>query len=791
MGSPGRGGEGSAQDFHDEEGLVVGALGAGAEGFESGDDPILEFGGGEVGVLGEEAVETGEAVAIIAGRVHAVGDAVGGEDEFVADLEIGERLVVGHFGVDADEEVDVVFEELDFAGAFADDDGGGAVTGIGVAKLAGLDVVNEVHGGGEAAGGSEAFEDAVEFGEHGGGRSAVGASELDGGLDEPGDEGGGHTVAGDVGEENGDAPVVKAFEVVEVPPDRHLGEEEMGEGDVAGQGPAAGVGEEVALDAAGGLEVLLDTLVEVFEGGMAPGKFAGLALLVGLFGGDDEEEDVGPEGHDETDDEGLDEDDPFGEADEDGGADGDEGDGEGGKGVDGGGAAKGAMVAEAGKAFLVLADDAGEKVFADAGGNNQFAGLAVEADDDGGEFDAAAGKCGAGPPPAAQAIGPVGAGAGEAVPHLPQEGEGLHQLGDLDGVVADDGAYAAPGKEVGKARGPGVDFKGVYEAAGFLGGGVNPDAERAASVRRAAFAEEKGQALGPGEHFGAERGPAQARFGGETVEKEADSRAGGGAATALLSRRSRRRHGARDALLEEGKEVLELGRSGLAEPLEGGGFPGGDGDAGLAHEIKGDAFVFGVARADGVGGDVNDAAFVEESEGGLEDADVRFHAAEDDLIAAEGAEAVEELRLCGATEGEFFDGDAGLAEGVAEFGKGEADATRILLGDENGDFETAGGEDECARGGDDGVAFGHAGGEFLLYVHNDEDALGAVQGPSVAHDVLRRRAAGDAGKGSLSIMPAPPAGRKCVVRDGGRRTTDDGRPTATAGGGARAIDSAG
>ncbi len=86
-------------------------------------------------------------------------------------------------------------------------------------------------------------------------------------------------MAGDVGHQERDAAVVELLEVVIVAADGHLGQEDVREGKLLRERALHRIGQEHALDAAGGLEVAGEEMVFARHfGGMAALDFRGAAF---------------------------------------------------------------------------------------------------------------------------------------------------------------------------------------------------------------------------------------------------------------------------------------------------------------------------------------------------------------------------------------------------------------------------------------------------------------------------------------------------------------------------------
>ena len=124
--------------------------------------------------------------------------------------------------------------------------------------------------------------------------------------------------------------------------------------------------------------------------------------------------------------------------------------------------------------------------------------------------------------------------------------------------------------------------------------------------------------------------------------------------------------------------ALNSGVPARSEQLEQRALDGADDGAGALQALQAAVVVDLVARADGVGGDVDFDAAVEQVVDGLADADVRLDPADDRLVAPV------EVKAVGARGGEDGLLDARLVL-EAELGRGVAEAFGVLLCDERGD----------------------------------------------------------------------------------------------------------
>src|SRR5438045_3910940 len=96
--------EGAAlQNRRDNHGDVVGAFGHAYVAAEVPEDVLGDgFGGGAARLEGFDDAGTVEALVV---EIHRVAEAVGVEQEDVALLEVDDELLVGFFGIDAEDQV--------------------------------------------------------------------------------------------------------------------------------------------------------------------------------------------------------------------------------------------------------------------------------------------------------------------------------------------------------------------------------------------------------------------------------------------------------------------------------------------------------------------------------------------------------------------------------------------------------------------------------------------------------------------------------------------------------------
>ena len=113
-------------------------------------------------------------------------------------------------------------------------------------------------------------------------------------------------------------------------------------------------------------------------------------------------------------------------------------------------------------------------------------------------------------------------------------------------------------------------------------------------------------------------------------------------------------------------------------------------------------------------------------EGGLGDADVTLHAAEDDGVAVSGKTLEGRAEYFASEAGEDLLLDGGdVGEEGGDFGDGVAESLGILRGEERGDFEDSGEADEELGVADELLFLKDRREKFFLDVDDDEGgALG-------------------------------------------------------------------
>lgn len=130
------------------------------------------------------------------------------------------------------------------------------------------------------------------------------------------------------------------------------------------------------------------------------------------------------------------------------------------------------------------------------------------------------------------------------------------------------------------------------------------------------------------------------------------------------------------------------------------------------------------ARADGVGGDVDEVSAIEGAEHSLHHADVSFHAADEYRVAV-GREGFQfSAEAFAAKAGEFNFVEAGYAiEEFGDRGHGGSEAFRILRGDDGREVEDLREADKELRIPNELLVVEDGRKEFLLDVHDHEDAV--------------------------------------------------------------------
>ena len=131
-------------------------------------------------------------------------------------------------------------------------------------------------------------------------------------------------------------------------------------------------------------------------------------------------------------------------------------------------------------------------------------------------------------------------------------------------------------------------------------------------------------------------------------------------------------------------------------------------------------------------------------------------AADEYAGAFEGAEVFHD-EIDGGAEFGFFDAPGGIGHGGGNFIDGAPESPGIMLGEEKGEIEDAGGLEDDGGVGGDSVAFVDGGHQLLLKVDDEEGGFFRTKSGDghIQHDTSARNEAGRSGIATIGVQHPP------------------------------------